>query len=105
MPRVVILWEDQLAVASKTFGPHQLALACLADEFGEPSRWALRDALISIPCKGDGNLVKRLEREGSLLTRSGEHLVAVLDDDAVRRLYGLAPDSCKSVVLSAIRSR
>jgi hypothetical protein len=102
----VVLWEDQLRLDAKNFGPHQLTLACLADELGDATQWdswQLRRAIAGIPQKGAGTLKTKLRQPGQLVA-SGERLFAVFDDDEVRRLYGLERKACKSVVLESIRS-
>lgn len=106
-PLAVVLWEDSLSVGAKTFGPHQLALACVIDQIGAASdtdRWTLGQIIIGIPRRGNSRLRTSLGTETGLLTRSGEHLVTVFDDDQVRRLYRLETQACKTIVLEAIRN-
>lgn len=102
MARVIVLWEDQLAAGSRTFGPHELAVACVADALGTATRWELRTSFHPVLCKGAGNVKRRLAEDVGRFTRDGSRLVAVFDKDRVGELYDMTNDSCKSVLRETI---
>jgi hypothetical protein len=101
MSRIVtVLYEDQCDVKPTNYGPHILLLACVADARGGDA-WALRAWVKAIPKNGDSKLRTALHDEGELIALAGP-LVAMFDEDRVRRCYGLPKDTCKRDVLGAI---
>lgn len=96
---VTLLWEDALqpgelprraAEPAKHFGPGNLLAACVADHRGEPGPWSIRRLLHHEPKKGNGNvLLACREYDGS-----DGPVIAVLDEDRVRDLLGLAGSAC-----------
>lgn len=68
---------------TKGFGPHTLLVSCLADDLGsEIERWRIERSVKPIPTKGNGNVVKKLQKDGDRLRKSGP-VVAVIDKDKV----------------------
>ncbi len=91
MPAAVVLYEDSRGASRRDgFGPHRLALACVADDTGA-DRWSLRDELVDNVRKGRDEVLKTCREQGDALSASALRVVAVLDDDRVReglRLLG-----------------
>jgi hypothetical protein len=96
-----ILYEDQRAPQKTRFGPHALVIACVADETGS-DRWALEKRIEGIPKKGDSKLLHAVREDAADLTHDGRALVAVFDEDRVRKLLGLDTGACKTLVKDAI---
>jgi hypothetical protein len=86
---VTVLWEDQRATMSKGFGPHELLLSCLEDD-SVGTREVLKNAVIPLPKKGNGNVLKELRSNGARLVGLGP-LVAVFDRDQAHALWGKTP--------------
>jgi len=106
---VNILWEDQRGVQTKSFGPHELLIACVADELVMPrghlwvrARDALQRIILSQPKKGIGNVRVSLQRDVGLLDDGP--VFAVVDRDKVRDLWkeGPPPD-CMSGIADRFR--
>jgi hypothetical protein len=97
---VTVLYEDEAAAKPTNYGPHILLLACVADARGTDV-WILRGRTAGIPKKGDTKVRAALRDEGDLLATRGP-LVAMVDDDRVRRCYGLPTSACKREVLDAV---
>ena len=97
-----VLWEDSRGV-TKDFGPHALALACVADEF-RIDRWALRDWVLGIPKNGAHKLLTAFRRDAIELSRRGESVIAVLDHDRAGELVGLDSTACRSSILERINA-
>lgn len=100
---VTVLWEDQRGVAAKGFAPHELLLACLADDL-EIDRESLKRSVESHPQKGVGNVRRSLERNILRLTKSGP-VIAVVDRDQIHALWPPKPPppSCMSGVMARFR--
>jgi hypothetical protein len=98
----MVLYEDEQVKGTRTYGPHMLLLACVADRVGGSS-WELRASIDARPKKGDGNLKKVLDENGADLANAGP-LFALFDHDKVRACYGLAQEACKRDLLQAIRA-
>jgi hypothetical protein len=96
-----VLYEDQRAPQRTRFGPHALVIACVADETGT-DRWTLEKRIEGIPKKGDSKLLWAVREDAANLTHDGRALVAVFDDDRVRKLLGLDGRACKTLVKEAI---
>jgi hypothetical protein len=100
MTFVTVLYEDKHAQGEKDYGPHMLALACVADQVGE-NRYALRTRVRAIASGGDGNVKAKLRDDGAELAASGP-LVAMFDNDKIWKPYGMSRAACKRDVLQAI---
>lgn len=102
---VKVLYEDQQAADATNFGLHLLVSRCVLERLGWPEeRWSeLQRQLIGQPKKGDSKLLAACHdaREA----RSVRHVLAVFDDDKVRKIsaLGLKPGACKLQVREAIR--
>ena len=94
---ITVFWEDQRGSQPKSFGPHALLLACIADEM-ETDRWSLGKRVVAVPKKGDSKLRAALERDAVGASHSGP-VVFVFDDDHVREVLGLSRGACKRKVL------
>lgn len=98
---VLVYYEDQCADRPTSYGPHVLALCCVADRIG-CTAWDLSPFAEANPCKGDGNLKRELDANARHYRGD---IVAVFDNDGVRRVYGLGQSTCKLDVRSTIRDR
>lgn len=96
-----VLWEDQLGGQTKSFGPHELLIACLEDRTGQP-RTVLKHLVVSVPLKGNGNVRRALQRNLGKLIQSGP-VVAVLDRDKAQDLWSQKPPNCFGGLRSALR--
>ena len=100
MSRIAVLYEDQLATSKpRSFGPHVLVLACLADRLQRP-REHLEHHIDAHPCKGIGRLLA-LCREPLLADRHAV-IFAVCDDDRVREHLKLPATACKLEVRETV---
>ncbi len=101
---ITVLWEDQRGAEVKGFGPHDLLLACLADDTGGP-RDTLKRLVESHPKKGNGNVRAALQRNLAGLSASGP-VFAVIDRDKIRQLWrypGPPPPDCKPGIAEPFR--
>lgn len=101
---VTVIWEDQRGGPQKGFGPHELICQCIADQRGcDKSR--VSRVVKSVPCKGNGNVLRVLSQDGPKLQNSGPVLV-VLDLDRAHELLG-GPElkDCKTALSQALRGR
>lgn len=101
--KVYILYEDQRG-PQRQFAPHVFVVQCVADELGQQAK-SLTGRLEPIPCKGDSKLLAKLENELDPLVRSGNPVVAVMDDDQIRQLLKLDRSTKKREVAAHIRTR
>jgi hypothetical protein len=84
--KVTVLWEDQRPANAKRFGPHELLVACLADEIAQ-ARDTLSPRIISVPMKGNGNVLRAIQQNLGRLGEAGP-VCAVFDRDKIRDLVG-----------------
>ncbi len=103
---VTVLWEDARGGELKGFGPHELLLACIADELESGDWWARkRVAQRSVeahPKKGNANGVKALK--GVARDLFAGPVVAVLDVDRAHELWSeKLPRNCKTAIGARIR--
>jgi hypothetical protein len=101
--RITVLWEDERGEVAKGFGPHELLVACLADELEMP-REQLHGRISSLPKKGRDKLREALKHELRRFARLGP-VLAILDKDKVRDFWkGQAPPApaCMSGMTSRI---
>ncbi len=101
MIRAVILYEDAAAGQPVAFGPHRLVMQCLADRLGQPA-WDLGRVVLGQPKKGNTQ-VRRACRDGRLYDAS-RIVIAVYDDDQVRRMLGLPAGTCTRKIGDALRT-
>lgn len=100
---VTVLWEDQRGVEARGFGPHDLLLACVADELGIDYK-RLRDQVTSSPKKGVSKVRTELQRNFRRLANSGP-VIAVVDRDKVIDLWkhSMPPSDCMSGITARFR--
>lgn len=96
-----ILYEDQAGERTE-FALHELVIRCVADQVGSEPR-SLRDTFHGIPKKGNGNVWAECRKNLRKLTRDGSTLVAVFDDDRVRRMANLPADACKVRLIEELK--
>ncbi len=100
MSRIAVLYEDQLATSKpRSFGPHVLVLACVADQLQRP-RDHLERYVDAHPCKGIGRLLALCR--APILADRHERVIAVCDDDRVREHLKLPATACKTAVRDTI---
>lgn len=97
---ITVLYEDQCS-QPKNFGLHNLVLASLAADQPTVPPNNLRHKVVGIPKKGDNKLKRVLEQELARLCNRGP-VVAVFDNDKIRRLMNLDKQACKREVLTAL---
>ena len=83
--RIIVLWEDQLDVDVRNFGPGTLLAACVADRL-RCQMTQVAPLLKSIPRKGNGGIRKTLRSDFVQLEKSGPVFV-VLDRDKMKDLW------------------
>lgn len=100
--KITVLWEDQRGGTIKGFGPHELLVSCVADELSRV-RDEIKKLIVSVPKKGNGNVVQALQRELDRLRNLGP-VCAVLDRDQAVNLWpaGSRPAACLSGVRAAV---
>ena len=98
---VIVLFEDARSPAVKT-ALDDLLISCVADTLGIEDRQALRPWLQVSLRKGNASLLDDC-RHVDDIARRGELVVAVFDDDKVRRLLGLPGKTPASRVEAAIK--
>lgn len=105
MSRILtILYEDQIGVALKEFGVHNLLLRCVCDDLDGADHWELGKRIQGQPKKGDSGIIRALEADGRRLLDSG-HLVALFDDDKIRRRLKIPSGSCRKIVADDLRNK
>jgi hypothetical protein len=87
----------------KGFGPHELAVSCVADRLRQ-DRWLIDQRLDPIPKKSDSRLLAACEDVPRISPR-GMPVVALVDDDRIRRPLKLTPHTLKREVAAIIRNR
>lgn len=102
LKRVITAYEDQTESVAD-FGPHRLLVACIADrkiaDRLEVER-ALRDHRTM---KGSAKLLRVCREDAADITRGGQPVVAIFDNDEVRRLLKLRNDAPDGDVTASIR--
>lgn len=100
--KLTVLWEDQRGGVIKGFGPHELLVSCVADEL-QRARDDLKKLIVSVPRKGNGNVMHALQRELDKLRNLGP-VCAVLDRDQAVNLWpaGSRPATCLSGIRAAV---
>ena len=96
-----VVYEDKGGPVHE-FGLHKLVVACVAAKLGLEV-WQVDRCLDSIPRNGNGNVVRACRSEARLLCQRGTPLIAVLDEDKIRRHVGLAPAACRTEIVAAIK--
>lgn len=97
MTPITCFYEDDPGVQLANFGPHQLALATIADRVGI-DRWTLRNRFNPVPKKG----VTKLLAAASLLERGS---FALVDDARIRTEIGLQQSDSAAKVLAELKRR
>jgi len=99
-PWIQILYEDKLSPSSpKNFGLHVLVLACVGERYGRD-----RSTLTHVTpyvCKGIDRLLRRCQ-EPELLDGYAR-VIALCDDDEIRRHLKLPSTACRVQVAAAVR--
>lgn len=102
--KVRVLYEDQLAPNGDlaNYAPHTLVLKCLYDQSNIvqkfPQFHLLPEVVVAVPCKGNSNLIKHLDKNQNAYRNAQIAPVCCLDSDRVHELFGLPKAACKSEV-------
>ncbi len=99
--RIVILYEDQRG-PTRDFGLHQLVAACVFDVV-DGQRHLLQRALDGRPMKGDSQLLKSCREDVPDISPGGDPVVALFDNDNVRRLLKLPREADLETVVREIK--
>jgi hypothetical protein len=98
---VIVLFEDARAPTTKS-ALDDLLVSCVADTLGFDDRFGLRRWIQVSLRKGNANLLDDCRRVGDIAKR-GELVVAVFDNDEVRKLLGMRPKATATQVEAAIK--
>ncbi len=98
--RVTILYEDQRG-QKNNFGLHRLIVACVFDEV-DGERHRLEKLLEERPLKGNTKVLKTIREDIGGISHDGHPVVALFDNDKVRRLIGLEKDAADEEVIEAL---
>lgn len=102
MPGVTILYEDSAGERAE-FALHDLVVRCVADRLERDPK-VLRALLHGIPKKGNANVRRACQHDLSRLARDGRVVIAVFDNDRIRRMANLPATACKTQVTSCLKS-
>jgi len=97
-------WEDSRSAAANRFSPHELLLACVADDLGVPAG-SLNRYVRSLPKNGNANVRKALEKDLRRLRKYGP-VMAIVDWDEIANLWKHArprPPGCKQGIATRFR--
>lgn len=109
--RVVTVCYEDRGGDRKEFGLHNLLLACLEDRRTAANkvhlldRWILAQCVEKQPKKGDSRLLQAVCRRLEVTAPDCHSVVALFDDDQVRRLLGMKGEATGESVVSEIRRR
>jgi hypothetical protein len=98
MRPIIVLYEDAPGNQPREFGPHNLALACLADRLNR-SVYDLKQHVEGHPKKGND----RVRQESHRLAADKIVVFAVYDDDRICELTALPSTACKREVVAALQ--
>lgn len=102
MQQVCVLYEDRRG-PEQGFGLHLLVKACVSDALADQPRYVIEKALNDCrPLRGDGNLLKACREELDLIASDGRPVVAVFDNDKIRRLLKLPAKASNERVIQEI---
>lgn len=103
MRQVCVLYEDQRG-PQRSFGLHELAKACVRDRLEPQPRHEIDQALNDCrPLRGDSNVLKKFREDVDNIAADGRPVVAVFDNDRIRRLLQLPAKATDAQVLQEIR--
>lgn len=102
LKRVITAYEDQTESVSD-FGPHRLLVACIADSQIADRLEVERALHDRRTMKGSAKLLRVCREDAADITRGGHPLVAIFDNDEVRRLLTLPNDAPEGRVIASIR--
>jgi hypothetical protein len=101
---VTVLYEDQRGQRQQGFGLHMLVKACVFDAINGQRRWLEEEALKDFrPLKGAPSLLRACREEIELIAPDGHSVVAVFDNDQIRRLLALPRNATAARVEQEIR--
>jgi hypothetical protein len=103
MRKVCVLYEDRRGPL-KGFGLHELVKACVCDVLAGQPRQDITQALSDYrPLKGDTNLLKACRQDVDDIASDGRDVIAVFDNDQVRKLLKLPVKASDERVHQEIR--
>lgn len=80
-----VLYEDKRG-KQRSFGLHDLVVACIADRLREPSWRNVQSRFLGIPLGPNSTVLRAVREEVHLWAPDGHALIALVDDDRVRDL-------------------
>jgi hypothetical protein len=102
MRQVCVLYEDERA-PQKGFGLHELAKACVRDHFEHQPREDIDEALKDCrPLGGDTKVLKKFREDVDTIAADGRPVVAVFDNDRIRRLLKLPAKATDARVIEEL---
>jgi hypothetical protein len=99
---IVILYEDQRG-PTKEFGLHKLIEACVFD-IVDGQRHLLVRALAGRQSKGDAKLLRVCREDVGDISPKGHPVVALFDNDRVRRLLAMPREAQGATVIEKIKA-
>jgi hypothetical protein len=99
--RIVILYEDQRG-PTRELGLHKLVEACVFD-LVDGQRHLLARALDGRQSNGDAKLLRVCRQDVGDISPKGHPVVALFDNDRVRRLLGLSHQAERATVIAKIK--
>lgn len=97
---VTVLYEDQRGPV-RGFGLHELAWRCVFDDV-DHDPWVCRSSMEARPMKGISKLLHAIREDVPAIAADGRRVVAVIDDDAIRRELDLPQDAAREDVITAV---
>jgi hypothetical protein len=98
----IILYEDQQG-ANGQFGLHKFVMSCVFDAInGE--RHLIERRVEGRPLKGDSKLLESTRRDLNRIAADGRRVIAVFDNDRIRRLLKLPSTATDEDVCEAVKT-
>ncbi len=104
MSNIEVLFENSRDDKTKGYGPGELLIVCVADDL-KTDWWSVTRRISINPRNGVSKLIGDLDTLGTKLAKRAHLIVAVIDDDKVRRHLGLPADASRDRVIEAVRAR
>lgn len=99
MKSIVVFWEDSFS-RRKDFGPHVLALQCLLDRHPTIAltSFALQTRVRAVATNGIDKMLRKVRLVDE------QHVIAVPDNDKIRRTLDLSPAASDAEVLERLQA-
>ena len=96
-----VLYEDQQGPRNR-FGLHAFIMRCVCDDVPNEDMYKILARVEDRQMKGDSKLVKAVQRDLPKIARDGRPVIAVFDNDQIRRHLKL-PSATDNEVCAAIK--